>query len=573
MKLVRLLLQRTKLGRTSKRRNITTATRIDMSRKWKRAGTEVKDRRVAKRMKILTSMFGQDDATDVAHISDMPEPVIHHILSFLHPKDAARMSILSKRWKCIWDSFPILVFNQHYFRRWGRDSIKMFKNLIDFSLHGRMKQELSIHKFRLCVNNDPNMQLHIFDWVDGALDLNVKDLEIKVKPWKHMRACILPPSVLAANSITVLNLSGCRLVACDGIKLPLLQKLLLKKLDLCEQLLQGLINGCPLIQDLRLVQCTGLKNIVISTASGLNRVDLHKCEGLESVKLDTPRLQSFWFYAKKQVRCIINLSACRTLKELMLQYPKMTDDMFQRQILEFPGLEKLVLSKCSALKNIQVSGEQLKKLVIRKCWKLVQVLIGAPNLYSLEFEGANMPISLLNPSSIREAKLSFKPLSKGSSDGSFCSEDYRTKLEEFIGKIQRSKGLKSVTLHKLFVTVYEDLRTIPFALGMLSGMQLQISTRLESLIDNFLRARQQLKSLYVVAHRNSKFPQIVRKKIVGQTVDPKCCRSFKNKCWRHELKDIGGEVNWTLMPGYSSKALQELCWQRTAFDFSWRSKR
>ena len=45
-------------------------------------------------------------------ISDLPEFIMHHILSFLPRKEAVKTSLLSTKWNCVWSSFPILDFDQ-----------------------------------------------------------------------------------------------------------------------------------------------------------------------------------------------------------------------------------------------------------------------------------------------------------------------------------------------------------------------------------------------------------------------------------------------------------------------------
>lgn len=48
----------------------------------------------------------------MGRISDLPEMIMHHTLSFLPRKDAAKTSVLSKKWNSVWCSFPILDFDQ-----------------------------------------------------------------------------------------------------------------------------------------------------------------------------------------------------------------------------------------------------------------------------------------------------------------------------------------------------------------------------------------------------------------------------------------------------------------------------
>ncbi|RYR40379.1 hypothetical protein Ahy_A09g046134 isoform B [Arachis hypogaea] len=54
-------------------------------------------------------------------LGDLPDCLIHHILSFMETKDAIRTCVLSKRWRYIWASVPCLNF-----------SSKSFNRLVDF---------------------------------------------------------------------------------------------------------------------------------------------------------------------------------------------------------------------------------------------------------------------------------------------------------------------------------------------------------------------------------------------------------------------------------------------------------
>ncbi|RZC63628.1 hypothetical protein C5167_025382, partial [Papaver somniferum] len=56
-------------------------------------------------------LVGQDNMSEVEdRISNLPASLLLHILSFVDTRDAARTSVLSKRWKYIWRSIPILGF-------------------------------------------------------------------------------------------------------------------------------------------------------------------------------------------------------------------------------------------------------------------------------------------------------------------------------------------------------------------------------------------------------------------------------------------------------------------------------
>ena len=62
-------------------------------------------------------------------LSNLPDAILTHILSFLKTKDAVRTSILSTRWKSVWASVPTLNLSKSDFqfkgnrRRLGYGSI------------------------------------------------------------------------------------------------------------------------------------------------------------------------------------------------------------------------------------------------------------------------------------------------------------------------------------------------------------------------------------------------------------------------------------------------------------------
>ncbi|CAI0393986.1 unnamed protein product [Linum tenue] len=65
-------------------------------------------------------------AGDVDRLSDLPDNILHHILSFLDTLSIVETSILARRWRCLWKDVPIL----NIWRKYRNSSTFSFKEHI-----------------------------------------------------------------------------------------------------------------------------------------------------------------------------------------------------------------------------------------------------------------------------------------------------------------------------------------------------------------------------------------------------------------------------------------------------------
>ncbi|KAF3948684.1 hypothetical protein CMV_025348 [Castanea mollissima] len=512
-----------------------------------RRGFNTIDKTIGQRRKLseehLDKLDRRVESRDL--ISQLPEYIIHHILSFLNDtKDAARTSILSRKWRQMWTSFSVLIFDQHKIQQQeGRQDIRnmkrAFTDFVDNSLKSHLERKLSIQKLVLHITRyDFELATHMEQWINIAIENNMKELDLHVV--KKSKRYKLPPTIFASKTITGLRLHGCMLKSHCDIKLPKLQKLYLHKVCVDQQIIDNLISSCPLIEDLRFIHCTGLKVLRVSGLLKLDRVEVHHCHGLEEIEVKAPYLQTFWYCGKESMHCKIDLVAYFSLKRLTLEDGNMTDEMFQDRLASFPFLEKLDLSKCNKLKNITISSVWLRRLVLRGCKNLVEADIDAPNLFSFEFKGDRMPFSFSNPLSLKEAKFSFEPVHIRSYNH-LGGEDalWFTRLRKLLEKLKHSNGLKLVVRSKKNVIIHENLEEI--LLPPQSDLKLEIikpSMGLEDLLDNLLRTWHP-EILSVVSSPSSEFPKLVHEKMMHRVENPNCCTyNTRNKCWRHFLKGV-----------------------------------
>ncbi|OMP00768.1 hypothetical protein COLO4_12387 [Corchorus olitorius] len=248
--------------------------------------------------------LSDDDVDAVAmdngnKFSDLPEPVFHHIFSFLETIDVIRASAVAEKWSYMWTSMPHLNFD--YEADWLDPLRKEFpftrvyekyKDLFNWVLMAHHKS-VSIQSFRLsCLNNDNDHS--IYRWINILTQKHVRELHLKVNSHTN-KPFTLPRYLLVSDSLEVLGLD----LQGNVVKLPShvgfsrLKSLKLVNTQLLDQVLfHNFITGCPLLEVLSLEGClfqdfkvldislSNLKKLVIDNADWVEPFDqgLRKCE-------------------------------------------------------------------------------------------------------------------------------------------------------------------------------------------------------------------------------------------------------------------------------------------------------
>ncbi|XP_050884254.1 F-box/FBD/LRR-repeat protein At5g53840 isoform X2 [Lathyrus oleraceus] len=447
-------------------------------------------------------------------ISHLPDYVIHHILSFLrNPKDAIRTSSFSQRWRALWYSYAMLVFDELKFAaRFGPD--------------------------------DGNTPL-VDNWLTSAVAQDIKEIDLHVG-FQGSTRYTLPQVVFSSETLTGLRLSGCVLQSCGDIVLPRLQKLYLRKLHLVEHSVISLISRCPSIEDLRFIQCSGLKFLVIYCDT-LNRLEIHNCNQLKRVDIIASNLETFWFSGKKSTSCKVDLEHCKSLKKLTLEHPQVTRDFSKTKFTRFPLLEKLDLCVSDDLKSITIYNHCLQRIALKGCTKLTYAQIYAHKLVSFELKGDNMPYIDLHPFCLTDAKVSLVSKSEPRGIGLGGGNKLWHMMRPFISKFS-PEGFKLIMHSKKNIIIHEDLSNIRFPpLHDLSFEIIKSSACVQDILYGLLRKLHPA-SVAIVSSSDSKLSESVYEMMKIEDEEPTCCRynTSKNKCWRHFLKEVKSE-NWEEM--------------------------
>ena len=300
--------------------------------------------RSAKRKKIA-QMIENDAKTAIDRISDLPDAVLHRILFLLPIKCVAQMSVLSKRWKFLWTTFPDLDFTT--LNPFAISSKNRFKvttlNPLASTRMDFITQVLSIR--------DKNSDIRILCFrarlsfsrlnslIRSAIRHNVRELDIEVATEVVTDDYFnFPRCVIGSESLKVLKLkSGFRLppssIMRDGFQS--LQTLSLSLVILYNQpFLSDLFSesSFPLLKNLHLDMCFGLKYLHVG-CKALEDFSLEKCFQLQGLDVSCAKLarmrvaSCFDAYSDKSW---VRINAPK-LQHLFWQYNAVTDmTIFER---------------------------------------------------------------------------------------------------------------------------------------------------------------------------------------------------------------------------------------------------
>ncbi|KAJ3687244.1 hypothetical protein LUZ61_016408 [Rhynchospora tenuis] len=132
--------------------------------------------------------------------NQLPDSVLHHIMSFMKARAAVRTCVLSKRWRRLWASLRHLQF----------DLIESDQNTLDwpegyYEFISRMLQErenIDVHTF--CMGDEFH-KLHDDDerarkWIDYAVNHNARVIDVVIEQWSD-----LPQSIYTCKSLEKLH--------------------------------------------------------------------------------------------------------------------------------------------------------------------------------------------------------------------------------------------------------------------------------------------------------------------------------------------------------------------------------
>ncbi|XP_058725661.1 F-box/FBD/LRR-repeat protein At1g16930-like [Vicia villosa] len=229
-------------------------------------------------------------------ISDLPDSVLLHILSFLKTTPyTVQTCILSKRWKNLWKKFHVLYLDSEWF-----DTLEVFTQFIS-QLLSRHDQGMALHAFKLYMSGQHIIEPDLFESIlKYVVSYNVKHLRV----WLKCDIQHFPSSLLSCHTLTSLyfhvtpsHYNKQKILFSNSLNLPSLSNL-----DIGAVAFLGgtePFSACPKLIRLRISNFSilGEQNLLISSTTLVKlTIQLYcKSENDNTIELSTPSLRIFAF--------------------------------------------------------------------------------------------------------------------------------------------------------------------------------------------------------------------------------------------------------------------------------------
>ncbi|CAK7337582.1 unnamed protein product [Dovyalis caffra] len=272
------------------------------------------------------------------YISRIPDDVLVSILSRLTFREAARTSVVSRRWRCLWTFYPGLldfdasrtVLEIKHKSTEERESILpieqcKFVNSVNQAL--KQYQGLSVDELKICFDVD-QYKREIDSWIHFAKEKHVKrfrlDLSCTKGPFGAYSFPLQSRSSSSFNSLIALHLIS---------------------VEVTGKVIEHLLSNSPLLEVLHVERSSCLGNLKVSSSSLKLTYLTLAYNRVESVEISAKNLVSFKYHGKKTT---ISLKDVPRLIEVSVGGPY-CDHLLKDKLLDFSSylsqLEKLSLCR------------------------------------------------------------------------------------------------------------------------------------------------------------------------------------------------------------------------------------
>ncbi|XP_065871837.1 putative FBD-associated F-box protein At5g56440 [Euphorbia lathyris] len=304
--------------------------------------------------------------------SVLPDPLLHHILSFLPSTvDAIQTDILSKRWRNQWTHVPVLIFDSGMYYDY---SVEEFVRFIDNTL---LQHDCSkIKKLHLAYDFDKGSN---FCWkIRFATRKHVEELILDCGSHLLYDPYRLPQFLLDNTSLAKLEMVYCYFMGDWKVNWGSLKALKMQGYA-DRDMVRNILSGSPLIELLELNHIPIDDYVIDSKSLKILILDIGTPIGFDSlIEISCPNLEQLTLMGLQECNAstIENVvSSCLLLRSLEVK-----ECYLSRLVVASKSLRKLVLGNIHQSCAIEISCPNLEEF---KCYGLNNVTFKVINFPSL----------------------------------------------------------------------------------------------------------------------------------------------------------------------------------------------
>uniref|UniRef100_A0A0E0H699 F-box domain-containing protein n=1 Tax=Oryza nivara TaxID=4536 RepID=A0A0E0H699_ORYNI len=279
-------------------------------------------------------------------LDKLPEDILHHVYSLMPLKDAARAACVSHGFLRCWRRYPILVLNSKTIV----DDMESYAiSKIDHIINNH--SGIGVKVFKLQLFACPNIDAAVLDkWFVHVIKAGIKELSLEMSLCKKRTEYNFPCSILSSKAgggtIQSLFLSSCSFhpTVALGCNISLTSLHLYEVHISGEEIGQFLSNSFAL-ERLVISDCNDIIQFKVPCLmQQLKYLQVTKCEMLEVISIDAPKLSSFIY---GDVGIQISLGDPLQVKDIRLMgYNQPNTICFARTELPsiMPNVESLIVS-------------------------------------------------------------------------------------------------------------------------------------------------------------------------------------------------------------------------------------
>ncbi|KAL3621069.1 hypothetical protein CASFOL_035981 [Castilleja foliolosa] len=326
-------------------------------------------------------------------LSQLPLHILQHILSLLSQKDAIRTCLISKSWRYLWHGRLKVDFNDNCFA-----TQKQFWSFLENTLQRYLDQNLTLHQFIFDCRSVFDFAL-LQKWIPVVItNMCARSLNLICScsstvfrlPFIVFQSEFLVESHLEGRSLKILESTE------KNIMLNNLRTLRLHWVNITDEIFEKIISGCPLIENLSLLTCFGLKSIKLHKHHNIKDFG---CSVIDQtiIEFEDPHALERLFIENCCSNCFLvhNNKHFPHLKYLELHRVQLPAETFDYFSSFFPCLDELILKLCEGLEEFHLSSSSIKRLIIKMYMNNnIKAFIDTPNILYFEYSGHGFHPSL-----------------------------------------------------------------------------------------------------------------------------------------------------------------------------------